>query len=76
VIRALGPIVTRLIGIHVTLEQSADTAVHLITLPSHEGPNGGYYIRRKPADPPRQARDPEAAKRLWDACEALTRLRA
>jgi len=76
VMRVMGPIVTRLMGIHVTLEQAADTAVHLAAAPLHEGSNGGYYIRRKLADPPKQALDPEAARRLWAACEALTRLRA
>lgn len=75
-IRALSPFVTKLIGVHVTLEQAADTAVHLAAQPKHEGPNGSYYIRRKLADPPPQVRDAEVAKRLWDACEALTRLRA
>ncbi|HVE82089.1 MAG TPA: SDR family NAD(P)-dependent oxidoreductase [Myxococcales bacterium] len=76
VMRVLGPIVTKIMGIHVTLEQAADTAVHLAAQPKHEGPNGSYYIRRKLADPPPQVRDPQAAKRLWVACEALTRLRA
>jgi NAD(P)-dependent dehydrogenase (short-subunit alcohol dehydrogenase family) len=76
VMRKLGPIITRLMGIHVTLEQSADTAVHLATQPSPVGPNGSYFIRRKLADPPPQVRDAGLAKRLWDACEALTRLRA
>lgn len=76
VIRALGPIVTKLIGVHVTLEQAADTAVHLAAQPSPVGPNGSYFIRRKLADPPPQVRDAEVARRLWDACEALTRLRA
>jgi len=76
VIRAMGPIVTKLIGVKVTLEQAADTAVHLAALPSPEGPNGSYYIRRKLAEPPPQVRDDAVAKALWDACEALTRLRA
>ena len=75
-IRAISPFVTKLIGVHVTLEQAADTAVHLASQAEHEGPNGSYYIRRKLADPPPQARDAVVAKRLWDACEALTRLRA
>ncbi|HYV49447.1 MAG TPA: SDR family NAD(P)-dependent oxidoreductase [Myxococcaceae bacterium] len=76
VMRALSPIITKLMGIHVTLEQAGDTAVHLATQPKHEGPNGSYYIRRKLADPPPQVRDAEVAKRLWDACESLTHLRA
>ncbi|HEY8206202.1 MAG TPA: SDR family NAD(P)-dependent oxidoreductase [Myxococcaceae bacterium] len=75
-IRALSPFITKLMGIHVTLEQAGDTAVHLAARPALEGPNGSYFIRRKLADPPPQVRDAEVAKRLWDACESLTRLRA
>jgi retinol dehydrogenase 14 len=74
--RALSPLITKLIGVHVTLEQAADTAVHLAAQPKHDGPNGSYYIRRKLADPPPQVRDADVARRLWDACEALTHVRA
>lgn len=76
VMRVMGPFFAKLMGMKVTLEQAADTAVHLAAQPSLEAPSGTYYIKRRPADPPKQARDPEAARLLWDACEALTRLRA
>jgi NAD(P)-dependent dehydrogenase (short-subunit alcohol dehydrogenase family) len=55
-------------------EQGADTAVWLASSPEVEGASGGYYQKRKLANPSRAARDPEAAMRLWRLSEQMTGL--
>ncbi len=52
-------------------EQGADTLISLAS--SQEVPNvtGAYFVKRKAAEPSRAARDDSAAKRLWEASEAL-----
>jgi NAD(P)-dependent dehydrogenase (short-subunit alcohol dehydrogenase family) len=54
--------------------RGADTAIWLASSPAVEGANGGYYERRKLAKPDGAARDPVAARRLWDLSEKLTGL--
>lgn len=50
-------------------EKGADTLVWLAT--SADWTPGGYYEKRKLAKKSRAARDPELARRLWDASLAL-----
>jgi retinol dehydrogenase-12 len=57
-----------------TPEQGADTIIYLATAPELAGVTGQYYVDRKPATPSAAARDPEAARRLWEVSERLTGL--
>jgi NAD(P)-dependent dehydrogenase (short-subunit alcohol dehydrogenase family) len=57
-----------------TPEQGARTQIFLASSPEVEGVTGGYFIRKKQRTPPRQARDPEVRRRLWEASEQLTGL--
>lgn len=53
--------------------RGADTLVWLATSPEVEGASGGYFVKRKPVEPSRAARDPAAARRLWEVSERLVR---
>jgi NAD(P)-dependent dehydrogenase (short-subunit alcohol dehydrogenase family) len=55
-------------------EKGAETAVFLASSPEVEGENGGYYVKRKLKEPSKAARDPEAARMLWDVSLRLTGL--
>lgn len=57
-----------------TPEQGADTIIYLATAPELAGVTGQYYVDRKPVTPSAAARDPEAARRLWEVSERLTGL--
>ncbi len=59
-----------------TPEQGARTQIWLAKSPEVEGVTGGYFIRKKQARPPRQARDPEVRRKLWEISEQLTGLAA
>ena len=52
-------------------EQGAQTVVHLAASPSVAGDSGGYYVRSRPRLPAAHARDPHAARRLWEVSERL-----
>ena len=52
-------------------EQGADTIIHLASSPEVENTTGEYFVKRKIAEPSVAARDDAAAKRLWEASEAL-----
>ena len=54
-----------------TPEKGAATAVHLAVEPELEGQSGGYYKNCRPGRISKAARSDEAARRLWDASEAL-----
>jgi NAD(P)-dependent dehydrogenase (short-subunit alcohol dehydrogenase family) len=54
-----------------TPEQGADTLIWLASSKEVQGRTGGYYVKRHEVAPSRAARDPEAARRLWDASERL-----
>ncbi|MCW5891110.1 MAG: SDR family NAD(P)-dependent oxidoreductase [bacterium] len=56
-----------------TPEQGAETLVWLCADPA-AGPTGGYFADRKAKQPGRNARDAEAARRLWDESARLARL--
>jgi retinol dehydrogenase 12 len=52
-------------------EQGADTLITLASSPEVANVTGAYFVKRKAAEPSRAARDDSAAKRLWEASEAL-----
>lgn len=53
-------------------EKGADTVLYLATAPEVAEVSGRYFVRRRPVRPSRAARDAGAARRLWQASEALT----
>ena len=57
--------------IAITPEAGARTSVCLATSPDVEGVTGGYYAKCKPAKISKNAADDVAARRLWDASDAL-----
>jgi NAD(P)-dependent dehydrogenase (short-subunit alcohol dehydrogenase family) len=52
-------------------EEGARTSVYLASSPAVEGVTGGYYAKCRPAPVSKVAQDDIAARRLWDASEAL-----
>ena len=56
-------------------EAGARTSVYLATSPEVAGVTGQYFNKCRPATPTPLARDPEAARRLWDLSEQLTGVR-
>jgi NAD(P)-dependent dehydrogenase (short-subunit alcohol dehydrogenase family) len=54
--------------------QGARTSIYLASSPDVEGVTGEYFVKCKPVQPKRQARDPEAAERLWRVSEELVGL--
>jgi NAD(P)-dependent dehydrogenase (short-subunit alcohol dehydrogenase family) len=52
-------------------EKGADTIVYLASSPEVAKTTGAYFVNRKIAEPSAAARDDAAAKRLWEASEAL-----
>lgn len=52
-------------------EEGARTSVYLASSPDVEGVTGGYYVKCRPASVSTIAQDDIAARRLWDASEAL-----
>ena len=55
----------------ISAEHGADTIIHLASSPQVQGVTGQYFIKRKIAQPSAAARNDTAAKRLWEASEAL-----
>jgi NAD(P)-dependent dehydrogenase (short-subunit alcohol dehydrogenase family) len=52
-------------------KRGAKTSLHLATSPDVAGKTGGYWVRSKPGHMSRQARNADAAARLWDESERL-----
>jgi hypothetical protein len=52
-------------------EEGADTIVHLASSPEVATVSGAYFAKRKVRRPSAAARDDEAARRLWEASEAI-----
>jgi NAD(P)-dependent dehydrogenase (short-subunit alcohol dehydrogenase family) len=52
-------------------ERGADTLVYLASAPEAANATGAYFVKRQAVEPSAAARDDEAAKRLWEASEAL-----
>lgn len=55
-------------------EKAADTAIWLATSGETAGVSGKLWAKRKELPTPGMGSDPEARKRLWDACEHLARM--
>ncbi len=62
------PIARRLF---LTPDKGADTLVYLVSSPEVANVTGGYFVKRKVAEPSAAARDDDAARRLWEASEKL-----
>jgi NAD(P)-dependent dehydrogenase (short-subunit alcohol dehydrogenase family) len=56
---------------YVSAERGARTTVYLASSPEVADRTGGYYVRCREHRPSRAARDPEAARRLWEISEQL-----
>jgi NAD(P)-dependent dehydrogenase (short-subunit alcohol dehydrogenase family) len=54
-------------------EQGADTIIYLASSPEVANTSGGYFVKRKITEPSAAAQDDAAAKKLWEASEALAR---
>jgi len=52
-------------------EKGGDTLVYLASAPDAAKTTGAYFVKRKIVEPSAAARDDQAAKRLWEASEAL-----
>jgi len=52
-------------------EKGARTSIYLASSPDVEGVTGGYFVKCQPRLPPRRARDPETARRLWEVSERM-----
>jgi NAD(P)-dependent dehydrogenase (short-subunit alcohol dehydrogenase family) len=52
-------------------EQGADTIIYLASSPEVADTTGAYFVKRKITAPSAAAQDDAAAKRLWEATEAL-----
>jgi NAD(P)-dependent dehydrogenase (short-subunit alcohol dehydrogenase family) len=52
-------------------KRGAKTSLYLATSPQVAAKTGGYWVRSKPGHMSRQARDDEAAARLWDESERM-----
>ena len=57
-------------------EEGGKVLVELASDPALTGVTGVYFNRTTPAEPSAAARDPEAARRLWEISEGLTGLPA
>ena len=51
--------------------EGADTIIHLASSQEVANVTGQYFVKRKVAEPSVAARDDKAAKKLWEATEAL-----
>ena len=60
----------------VTPARASETAVWLATAPELAEVSGRYFARRRERTPSRAARDPAAARRLWEESARLARLPA
>ncbi len=56
--------------------RGADPSIYLALSPEVTGVSGRYFVDHRPVEPSARACDPEAAKRLWEISEELTRPRA
>ncbi|MGO9419043.1 SDR family oxidoreductase [Roseiarcus sp.] len=54
-------------------EQGADTLVYLASSPEVAHVTGAYFVKRKAVQPSAAARDDAAARKLWEASEALAK---
>jgi NAD(P)-dependent dehydrogenase (short-subunit alcohol dehydrogenase family) len=54
-----------------TPDDGAATSIHLATAPELAGVSGRYFANRREKTPSAAARDPDAARRLWEVSERL-----
>jgi hypothetical protein len=54
-------------------EAGAQTSIYLAASPEVAGVSGKYFDRCKAVEPAKAAKDDEAARRLWEVSEAMTR---
>lgn len=52
-------------------ENGAETSIYLASAPEVDGVSGRYFADSKETEPTRIAQDDDAARRLWEASEAL-----
>jgi NAD(P)-dependent dehydrogenase (short-subunit alcohol dehydrogenase family) len=52
-------------------EKGARTSIHLASSPELSAVTGKYFVRKRPRPPPRNARDPGVARRLWEVSAQL-----
>jgi NAD(P)-dependent dehydrogenase (short-subunit alcohol dehydrogenase family) len=52
-------------------EKGARTSIYLASSPEVEGVTGEYFVKNRPKKPPRNGRDPEVARRLWEVSARL-----
>jgi len=57
-------------------ERGARTSIYLASSPDVEGVSGKYFARRRPEKSSEASYDLEAARRLWEVSEELTRMKA
>jgi NAD(P)-dependent dehydrogenase (short-subunit alcohol dehydrogenase family) len=57
-------------------ERGAATSLYVTTSPDLDGVTGSYFKSCRRADPSAAARDPDAARRLWELSERLVGLAA
>ena len=55
----------------ITPVEGADTLVYLASSPEVANVTGAYFVKRKSVEPSAAARDDAAARKLWEASEAL-----
>jgi NAD(P)-dependent dehydrogenase (short-subunit alcohol dehydrogenase family) len=55
-------------------KEGAETSIYLASSDEVENANGAYFKNKKAAAPKKQARDMEAAKKLWEISEELCEL--
>lgn len=56
----------------ISVDEGAQTSVHLASSPEVEGVNGKYFVKCAPAESSPASRDPAAARRLWEISESMT----
>ena len=66
-----GPVFKLVKRFAITPQKGADTLIWLASAPEIGGVTGAYFARRKPAALSAAAQDDAAARRLWEASEAL-----
>jgi NAD(P)-dependent dehydrogenase (short-subunit alcohol dehydrogenase family) len=55
-----------------TPAKGARTSIYLASSPEVAGVSGRYFVKCRPRDPSKVARDPQAARRLWEVSEQLS----
>jgi len=71
---ALGAVVRLVLRFQPGAATGAETSVYLASSPEVADISGGYFVKRKPAEPNALARDAWAAARLWVLSEELAGL--